>query len=265
MAEPPLRDLRRNTELLIMKELLETPAARLKDVAKRVGITVQAVSQYVSAMKREGLLRERDGRLRPTRKGMQMLQEHFTRLKAEIDSILRKLSVIDSCVAIAGQDIEKGQMVGLVMEDGMLMAYPELSSSSRGVAMESASEGDDVLVGQLEGIVSMELGRLLVIVAPSEFEGGSKKADVQRVRRRIEELSPGLLVAGDLVGAALLTKAGGELVNIHAPVESAMSALSKGVDVVFAGTEESTRRVLDEVVRLKRETGYEIKWTSVQA
>lgn len=265
MTEPPLRDLKRNTELLIMKEFLETPAVKLKDIAARVGMTVQAVSQYVAAMKREGLLREHGGRLRPTRKGMQMLQEHFTKLKSEVDSTLRKLMVIDTCVAIAGQNIEKGQKVGLVMEDGMLMAFPGIASSSKGVALEAASESDDVLVSQLKGIVSMELGKLLVIVAPSEFEGGSKRADVARVRQRVEDFSPGLLVAGDTVGAALLMKASGELVSIHAPVESAMSALSKGVDVVFCGSEDSARQIIDAVVNLKKETGYEIKWKSLQA
>ncbi len=263
--ESPLRDLRTNTEMIILKELVQSPASRLKDIAGRVGITVQGVSQYMAAMKRRGLVREQAGRIRPTRKGMQMLQEHFARLKADVDSTLRKIMVIDTCVAIAGEKVKKGQRVGLVMEDGTLMAYPGRGSSSTGVAQEDASESDDVLVGQLEGIVSMELGRLFVIVAPSEFEGGSKRADLVRVRQRLEDFSPGLIVAGDAVGAALLMKVSGELVSIHAPVESAMSAVSKGVDVLYCGTEDSVRLMADAVANLKKETGYEIKWKSVQA
>jgi putative transcriptional regulator len=259
MNVQPLRDLKRNTELLILIEMIEAPSAKLKDIAAKLGITVQAVSQYNAAMRKEGMVRERGGILVPTRKGMQMLQEHFTKVKQEVDSTLRRISVIDRCVAIAGAAVRKGQSVGLVMEDGMLMAYPGKESASIGSALEDAAEEDDILIGSLEGIVDLDLGRLLVLEAPSEFEGGSKKADVARAKEKIDVFSPGLIVAGDIVGAALLMKTSGEIFTIHAPIESAMSAVSKGVDVLFSGTKESSDKMLDAVERLKLETGYEIK------
>jgi putative transcriptional regulator len=254
-----LRDLKRNTELLILVEVLESPSARLKDIAVKLEVTVQAVSQYLSAMRKEGLVREHAGALRPTQKGMQLLQEHFSGIKGEVDTILRRISVIDRCVAIAGEKIKKGAKVGLIMEDGMLMAFPGIKSPSTGEALEGAEEGDDLLVGKLEGIVDLELGQLLIIEAPSEIEGGSKAANVERVKNRIEDFSPGLLVAGDAVGSALLMKTSGEFFTIHAPVESAMSALSKGVDVAFSGTRDSIDRLLEAVEDLKKSSGYEIK------
>ena len=260
MKSKRLRDLKRNTELLILVEILKSPTARLKDIGDELDITVQAVSQYISAMRKEGLLSERTGKLRPTRKGMQILQEHFTRLKHDVDSVLRRIAVVDTCVAIAGRPITKGQSVSLIMEDGMLMAYPDGKSSSKGAALEFADEGDDVHVGQLEGIVDMELGDLLMIEAPSGEEGGSKAANPESVRQRLESMSPGLIAAGDTVGAALLSKATEELFTVHAPIESSMSALSKGVDVVYCGTRESTDQMLEAVAALKKETGYAIKW-----
>jgi len=134
-----------------------------------------------------------------------------------------------------------------------------------GEALEDADEGDDVLIGKLEGIVDLELGRLLVVEAPSELEGGSKGADIERAKQRIDDFSPGLLVAGDTTAAALLMKTSGEFFTIHAPVDSAMSALSKGVDVVFCGTRESVDRMVDSVTQLKRSTGYDITWKSYKA
>lgn len=265
MSGKNLRDLRRNTEMLILAEIVVSPSMRLKDIAKDLGITVQAVSQYIAAMKREGLVKDSEGKLKPTRRGMQILQEHFTGLKHEVDGILRRISVVDKCVAIAAKKVSKGQRVGLEMEDGILMALPDKKASSTGIALESAEEGDDLLVGQLEGIVDLELGKLLVIEVPSEAEGGSKAASVERVKDRIDEFSPGLLVAGDTTGAALLMKAAGEMFTIHAPIESAMSALSKGVDVAFCGTRESVDGMLDSVADLRRETGYEIRWRSYKA
>jgi putative transcriptional regulator len=265
MNEQRLRDLKRNTELLILVHILESPSPRMKDIADQLGITVQAVSQYVAAMRKEGLLREYSGKLRPTRSGMQLLQEHFGKLKEEVDAVLRRIRVIDRCVAIAGKRVEKGAKVGLIMEDGMLMAFPGQKSSSTGRALEAAEEGDDVLVSELEGIVDLELGKLLVIEAPSEVDGGSKSANVERVTNKVDEFSPGLLVAGDPVGAALLMKASGEMFTVHAPIESSMSALSKGVDVVFCGTHESVDLLLQAVNDLKKSSGYEIKSRSYKA
>ena len=236
----------------------------MRDVASELDITVQAVSQYLSSMRKEGLVRDQKGRLKPTRKGMQILQEHFTTLKGEVDTILRRIMVVDTCVAIAGKGISKGDKVGLIMEDGMLMAYPGERSNSRGVSLEAASVGDDVLIGKLEGIVDMKLGELLAVEAPSERDGGSKSADIDKVRLQIERLSPGLIVAGDIVGAALLAKSTPEFFSIHAPVESAMSALTRGVDVVFCGTRESVDGMIQAAESLKRETGYSVRWTSVK-
>lgn len=264
MRTEPLRDLRRNTELLILVRLLEDPSAKMRDVASELDITVQAVSQYLSSMRKEGLVREQRGRLKPTRKGMQILQEHFATLKGEIDAILRRIMVVDTCVAIAGKSIAKGDKVGLLMEDGMLMAYPGEKSNSRGVSLEAASVGDDVLIGKLEGIVDMKLGTLLVIETPSERDGGSKKADIDKARQQIDHLSPGLIVAGDLIGSALLAKSTPEFFTIHAPIDSAMSALTRGVDVVFCGTRESVDGMIQAAEALRKETGYSVRWTTLK-
>jgi len=121
-----------------------------------------------------------------------------------------------------------------------------------------------VLVGQLEGIVDMELGELLVVELPPESEGGSKAADVSKAKERMEQLSPGLLVAGDTAGASLLSKSTEEFFVIHAPIESSMSALSRGVDVAFCGSKESVDQMLAAVSGLKRESGYDIKWRAVK-
>jgi len=112
--------------------------------------------------------------------------------------------------------------------------------------------------------VDLDLGKLLLVEAPSELEGGSKVANIERVKGRVEDFSPGVLVAGDTTGSSLLMKAAGEFFTIHAPVESAMSALSKGVDVAFCGTRGSIERMLEAVQELKKASGYEIKCTAVK-
>jgi predicted transcriptional regulator len=57
MNAEPLRDMKRNTELLILTELIEKPSMKMKEMAHKLGVTVQAISQYLASMKKTGLLR----------------------------------------------------------------------------------------------------------------------------------------------------------------------------------------------------------------
>ena len=196
---------------------------------------------------------------------MQILQEHFVQLKNEVDSVLRRMSVIDRCVAFAGKEVRKGDKVGLVMENGRLMAYPGLEASSTGKALEGAALLQDVLVGQLEGIVDMSLGRLLVVEVPSELDGGSKRANLKRAKGAIASFEGALIVAGDVAGSALLSRIARPDHVVHAPVESAMSALSKGVSAVFCGNRDAIDAIVESIARLKKETGYEVEWEIVRA
>ncbi len=95
MNEQRLRDLKRNTELLILVHILESPSPRLKDVADELGITVQAVSQYIATMRKEGLLREYSGKLRPTRKGMQLASRGLLALPGRGRGIFQPVYVDD--------------------------------------------------------------------------------------------------------------------------------------------------------------------------
>jgi len=260
MNAEPLRDMKRNTELLILTELIENPSMKMKEMAHKLGVTVQAISQYLASMKRAGLLRNGGDSLRPTRKGMQALQEHFTAIKGRVDTILRRISVIDSCVALAEGKVEKGTRVGLVMRRGVLVAVPGRKATSTGTALESSDDGEDVLVGELEGIVDLELGRLIILEVPSEREGGSKSADAGKAAKILGEAKKCPVVAGDIVSIALARRCNVRDPVIHAPVEYAMSALCKGVDVVFCGTKENVGLVLAAARDLKKETGYEIRW-----
>jgi putative transcriptional regulator len=260
MNAEPLRDIKRNTELLLLTELTENPSMKMKEMARKLGITVQAVSQYIAGMRKEGLLRNGGDTLRPTRKGMQALQEHFTAIKCRVDSILRRISVIDSCVALAEGNIEKGTRVGLVMRRGVLVAIPGRKAASTGTALEESADGEDVLVGELEGIVDLELGRLTLLEVPSEREGGSKSADAAKAASLLGEGRKGVVVASDIVSIALARRSRVRDPVIHAPVEHSMSALCKGVDVLYCGTKENVALMLAAVRELKKETGYEIRW-----
>ena len=258
-----LRDLKSNTELLLLSEFMRNPSVKRKDVAQRLGITEQAISQYISGLESRGLIKETNGLPRPTRKGVQLLQERLTELNEEIRDILRQIRVIDSCVALAGSRIKANQKVGLVMRNGRLIALPSVRAASTGTAMADANKDEEVLVGSLQGVVEMNLGELLILQAPSASSGGSRKIDRRVVGGMIGEFKCDQVVAGDITGEVVSRKVGITPTIIHAPVQSALSALSKGLNVLFIGTRESVDDMLESVEELKKRTGYSIKFRIV--
>jgi len=258
-----LRDLKRNTELLILAEFLRNQSVKRKDIADRLGVTEQAVSQYVANLVDESLLTSGQDNPKPTKKGVQLLQERFFQLNDEIKGILRQIQVIDTCVAIASAPIKTKERVGLVMKTGRLVAIPGKGSESMGTARSDAKAGEEVLIGNLEGVVEMELGSLLLLQLPSEGSGGSRSIDVSLASRTVKSSSDGEIAVGDIIGEVVANRLRLKPTLVHAPVEAGLNALSKGVDVLFLGAHESIEEMVRAVERLKDQTGYSIHYRIV--
>jgi len=253
-----LRDLKRNTELLILAELLSNPSVRRREIAESLGITEQAVSQYFSKLENERLIVPQKNGVKVSRRGIQMLQERLFGLKDEIQGILRHIQVIDTCLAIASDKLKKGDNVGLLMRDGKLFAVSNAECDSRGVARQDAKPGEEILVGDLEGVVKLELGTLLALQLPSELSGGSRKVDLGRAKREIDKFSFREVAVGDVIGEIVAENLDIAPNIIYAPVQASLSALVKGLNVLFIGTRDSVKEIFDEVEALKKRTGYDI-------
>lgn len=254
-----LRDLKKNTELLILSELLRNPSIRRRELAEKFGVTEQAISQYVSELEKEKLISQSNGVMKPTRKGRQLLQERFFGLKEEIGDILRQLHLIDTCLAIAGGKIRAKDKVGLIMRDGKLFAYPNIDSSSTGIAKNDADKDEELFVGSLEGVVDLDLGDLIALQLPSEALGGSRNIDIKRAKNIVAEFRFDEIAAGDLIGEIAAAKLNRKPSIIHAPVQASIRALSKGLNVLFLGSRDSVLEISKELDRLKLDSGYDIE------
>ena len=126
-----LRNLGETTQLLILLETSLRHHAVQRTIAEALGMTVQGVSEYLRAMERDGLVQVVDGEYRPTIEGVRVLHERFRGLRDFVDRASKGLSIIDVTAAIAGNDIERGETVGLFMEGGNLTAYARRESPSR--------------------------------------------------------------------------------------------------------------------------------------
>ncbi|MDH4122548.1 MAG: winged helix-turn-helix transcriptional regulator [Thermoplasmata archaeon] len=255
-----LRDLKTNTELLILAEFVLDPNVRRKDLAKRLDVTEQAVAQYIADLEKDQLVSISDGTLKSTKKGMQLMQERFSRLNDEIEEILRQMRVIDTCLALADARIKKGDKVGLVMREGRLYAIPGAKTDSRGISRNEAKTGEEVSVGSLSGIVQLKLGQLLALRVPEEDSGGSRNLNARRARKAIQDFKYDDIAVGDLIGETSAKKLGIEPTIFHASVQASLNALSKGLNVIFIGTKYSIDQMTASIDGLRKNTGFSISY-----
>lgn len=239
-----LRDKSGVTRLLVLAQLEREPGATLSEVADRLGVTVQAVSTYAKALEADGLLAA-DGPARVTPRGLQALHEGVRALRAEIDALATPLSIIRTTSAVAATKVKAGERVGLVMEDGGLAARARVRAGSSGRALHDAEPGDEVVVTDLQGLVDLQPGRILVIGVPGPVEGGIARVDVPRLRGMLKDAPRAGKVGAVGTGARILAAKLGPVDFDFAAERAAFNAAERGLHVrLFV-----TRDQLPEVMR----------------
>jgi putative transcriptional regulator len=163
-----LRDKGKITEMMILLSLLKG-RRKLKEIAEDVGITVQGVSEYMKILESEGLIK--DGK--PTPQGIEFINSSLEEIGDFLHNSNKIIGKIKVTEAIAGERINKGDEVGLFMENGYLYAYKR-ESSSMGIAVNDADKDEDLGVKNLRGILKIDYGKIDVYVMPPIEEGGSR-------------------------------------------------------------------------------------------
>jgi predicted transcriptional regulator len=143
------------TELLFLYECTTLEPTQLRPIAERLGLTVQAASHSFRSLARRGLVEFRDGRYRPTVRGVAALHEMLGRLGEEVRTRIDRLHVIRSCRAIALAPVAAGDSVTLELVNGLLSARPGTVGPSRGRVARGGRKGSLVEVVGLEGIVPL--------------------------------------------------------------------------------------------------------------
>ncbi len=260
-----LRDLRAFTKILILVELKAQPRSKLRDLASKLDITIQAVSDYLKLMTRENLIVKINGEHRLTQAGVEFLHKNMADLKDFIDSNIKELNLIESCVALAHDDLKKGDEVGLYMEQGLLVAkpIPNKRSKSRGIVLYDARSGDDVAIMDLSGIVEFDYGVLTILELPSTLEGGSREVDLEKLKKIIKTKNPDKLAITDLVGYVVFKK-----INKRPDIEfssstAALEAVQKGLNVLIATSSENTASTITKVEEFNSKTKNKINYSAI--
>ncbi|HDS59917.1 MAG TPA: winged helix-turn-helix transcriptional regulator [Thermoplasmatales archaeon] len=247
-----LREKSLSTQVLILLEIVTGHHSRLAPIAAKIGITKQAVSDYLKKMREDGLVRMADGEYRATMQGTQFLHAQLLELKRFLESSLQKLDIIERGIAMAGNPIREGDTVGLFMEQGMLTAYSGKTSSSTGVAVHDASPGEEIAIRHLNGMVALEMGTVYMLELPGPGEGGSRALDVEGVASTLEELSPHLVGAAGAVARAVLHKIGQKPDLEFGIAPATVEAAQRGLSVALLGSSDEISPVLSAIEEFNR-------------
>jgi putative transcriptional regulator len=182
-----LQDKATATKLQILIEIAAgQPDIQQKDIAKRLGITPQWVSEYILKFLDEGLVTsEGRSKYRVTTEGVDWIMKLMREMKDYFTAAERVVRNITVSAAIAAGDLSKGQPVGLVMKKGMLIAENYTKQSARGIAVSDAKAGQDVGISNVEGIVELEQGKVTILKVPGIQRGGSRNVDLTRLGKEI--------------------------------------------------------------------------------
>ena len=136
-----LRNKNLATRFQILVEIAANqPDVRQKYIARRLGITPQAISDYIKQLLKEGLILA-EGRLRyrVSIKGVDWVLRQLKETAEYLASVEEVVSNVKVSAAIAGGNLRRGQTVGLVMKDGLLVATKDPGDGATGVAVSDAA------------------------------------------------------------------------------------------------------------------------------
>mgnify|MGYP001035981573 CR=1 FL=1 len=219
------------------------PNIQQKDIAQRLDVTPQAVSEYIKEMVKDGSVTS-DGRsrYRITTEGVNRVLKALKELRAYLLFVERAITNITICTAVADHDLSQGQVVGLKMKDGLLFATDALGKAAKGVAVTNARKGEDVGVSSIEGIIEFEIGRITVLKVPSIQRGSSRNVDLAKLKK---ELSQKELVGTIGIEALIaLRRVGDEPTYLYGVTEAAIEAAHSGLSFLILCTDDDIPNLL---------------------
>lgn len=227
-----LRDLRESTQILFLYEVTANRHTRLRTIAERLGMTVQGVSDYAHRLEAEGLLAVDEGEYRATKKGIDFLQGRLRELRAFVEQASRSTAFVETTLALAGAATRRGDRLGLFMEEGLLVAYPDRASASVGLATEDAAKGEDVAVRGLQGIVALKPGRITLVRVPAS-RAAAKRVRPEASGKIITRSRSALVATMDVEGVVAARR-----LRLHpriefAPLAGTVAAAERGMDVLL--------------------------------
>ncbi|MFW5937971.1 MAG: MarR family transcriptional regulator [Halanaeroarchaeum sp.] len=231
-APPEVLDSKRDaTRYQVLVEIAaRQPAVSQHEIASAIGVTSQAVSDYVRDLVEHGYVDKGGrGRYEVTKEGVDWLISRTDSLESYLDRVNTDvLGSVEVDAAIALDDIAEGSEVGLVMRDGVLHANPA-GGTATAVTVTGASTGGAVGVTDFEGVVEYETGYVTVVPVPAVTE--RETLDPAVIDDHLS--TKGLLAVAGTEAYALATRADVSPDIRFGTVDGVTEAAVRGLDVLL--------------------------------
>jgi len=229
-----LRSKRDATRYQILVEIAERqPAVSQREVAEAIGVTAQAVSDYIRGLVEEGYVETHGrGRYEVTKEGVDWLISRTDALRDFVTHVSEDvIGQVEVETALAASELEEGETVTLTMRDGALHAVPGDAGGATAVAVTAAAAGREVGVTNFEGVVDYDLGNVTVVDVPRVRQGGSRAVDADAVAALTADHD--LVAAAGVEALAACAAAGLDSDLRFGTAEAVSEAAMKGLDVLL--------------------------------
>lgn len=242
LTEDPLYIILRSksdaTRFQILVEIAENqPAVRQQEIAAKLGVTPQAVSEYIRELVEEGMVSSQGrGRYEVSREGIEWVLNHAEALETYARHVRRDIiHQVSVWTALAREPLKKGDTVGVFMQDGLLFAAKDTHSAMGTVTMD-ANPGQDVGVSRLNGIIDHHEGKVHVCKVPRVERGGSRKVRDTDLREVIANVP--VVGAVGLEAQVALAAAGRKADVFFGAREAVIEAAFHGLDCALVIVDE---------------------------
>ncbi len=160
------------------------------------------------------------------------------------------VKVMNIRCAVAGCDVSAGDEVFLEMKEGMLFA----NKGSKGVtgrAVFDGKRGEDIAVKDAVGDLQQLAGNLTIIRVPGIIEGGSRAANLEKVRDILSKNRHQKIGAMGTSAKVLMNRMGIRCDFEFDVIQSGMLAALRGFDVCIFASGGMADRVIEKVKEKK--------------
>lgn len=233
-----LRSKREVSRLQILVEIAEhQPAVRQQEIAEKLGVTPQAISEYIRELVDEGMVSASGrGNYEVTKTGIEWVLANAESLESYARHIRRDIiQQVAVWTAIAAENLKYGDAVGVYMKEGFLYAAKKPLAAT-GSVVADAKKDEDVGVARLNGIIEHKEGQIHVCKVPRIQHGGSR-----RVRReKLLEITAGvgMVAAVGLEAFIALKTAGRKPDMFFGAREGVIEAAFHGIDCAIIIVDE---------------------------
>jgi putative transcriptional regulator len=227
------------TKFQIMVEIAaHQPNIQQKDIAPRLGITSQAVSEYIRELIKDGWLSsEGRSRYKVTKEGVDWILQMSRQLHSYAWSVSKVVADISTTAAIADTDLSVGQSASLYMKDGLLFASKAIrGKGAKGITATGAKSGQDLGIRSIEGVIKLEPAKVMIGKVPNVQDGGSRSTNLTRLEKEVKKAR----LVGALGTEALvaLMRIGVKPDYVHGVREAAIEAAYCGLSSLVVCSED---------------------------